>query len=112
MTVVRNDRPGTPDDRGGYHVLIVRVGEAVGRVETLPAFDQRVVERGPHLLYEQASELSRAVGIGAPLDELSSLVELQFFEDRVAPHRPVHALNGQGQQEVALQAWPQHAGIQ
>jgi hypothetical protein len=45
---------------------------------------------------------SRVLGGGSALDEFVCLVGLKFLEDCFAPKRPVDALDGQREKEVAL----------
>jgi hypothetical protein len=46
------------------------------------------------------------------VSQFGSFGDFQFVEDRTAPDRTVHALDGQGEQEVSLRTGPQHAGIE
>ena len=46
------------------------------------------------------------------LDELLGFVVLEFGEDGRAPYGSIDALDGEGQQDVSLEARPQHAGVE
>jgi hypothetical protein len=74
--------------------------------------DLGVIERRPHL-FDQAPGTCDGYGLVlTSANQLGGLVVFEFLKDRRAPDRPVHPLGCEGKQEVALQAWPQDAGIE
>jgi hypothetical protein len=68
--------------------------------------DLGVVERGTHLRDEAEGAPRGLAGCFTALDQFSGLMIPELFEDNGAPHGPVHALDGEREQEVPLQARP------
>jgi hypothetical protein len=91
--VFGDDRPSTTDHGGGQDVLVVGVRQAVAAVQRFPAGDDRVREVAPHLL-DQVIGLRLGLRAGrSSLHPLIGLVMVQLGEDRLAPQRPVQALD-------------------
>jgi len=107
-----DDGAGTGDDRCGDDVFVVGVGEAVDAVEAFPAGDLGIVEGLPHLLDQVRCAMVGVDGVDSAADQFGCLFLFQFGQDDAAPDRPVHAFGGEGEQDVALQAGPEHAGVQ
>jgi len=104
--VLGDDRAGPGDNGSRGNVFIIRVGQTEGSFEGLPGRNFGVVEVLP-LLADKVLRPSRGLRrCSATLHQLFNLVVLKLLEDCRAPHRAVNTLDGQGEQEVALQARP------
>jgi hypothetical protein len=110
-SVSKPEGAGAADDRCGDDVFVVGVGQAVGTFEAFPAGDFRVVEGLPHLLDQVRRAIVGVGGGDSAADQLGRL-RLEFGEDDAAPGGRLHAFGGEGVQYVALQAGPEHAGVQ
>jgi hypothetical protein len=71
-----------------------------------------IVEVDAYLLDQVPRTPVNLAGFLAPRDKLASLMIFQLIKDCRTPHRTVHTLDGQGKQEIALQAGREDAGIQ
>jgi len=108
-----DDGAGAGDDRCRDDVFVVGIGEVVGAaVQAFPAGDLGVVEGLSHLLNQVRCAIVGIGGGDSAAGELGRLFVCQFGEDDAAPGRPVHAFGGKGEQNVALQARPEHADVQ
>ena len=59
--------PAPPTTPGGNDVFVVGIGQAEGAFKWLPVFDQRVVERGCHLVNQVTCPRGRNIRLFAPV---------------------------------------------
>lgn len=79
--IAGNDDLRSADECGGDNVFVILVRKSESAVEKFPVVNARVLERCRHSV-NKTPRLSRGfVWVAAAVDEFSSLVELQFFED-------------------------------
>ena len=100
------------DHSSGDNMLIIRIGKPECAFESLPAFDLRVRELAPHRSNESRCAPGSLGCVYAALHELCFLMKLELVKDHRAPSRSICALDREREEKVALQARPQHAGVE
>ena len=65
--VLGDDSAGSTCDRGSNNVFVVGIGQPEGAFVWLPVFDQRVVERGCHLVNQVTRPHGRNIRLFSPV---------------------------------------------